>query len=584
MARTAAPRAAPRRAASRPLACRPRAAAAASRPPPAPASCTAPAGAALPELLHAARHAAAAAGCPASGERTLSGAGEALGLPTRWALRCDADTLSYHERVTLSGPRAAGDVQLRCGYDAAAGAAWQTDLSGACVALQGGDDARDRALLLTWLRTGAWVAAAERGALLATPAAHTPAAGGDHVLDVALPGSPLAARLWLRAAPGACVPRRAELRANTSGAEAWEWTAWPRAAVHTQPTGERSVYNADAGAADEDAAAPLALLAQLPLPQPAAPFAAADVPAARCGGGQFLLRGALGGAPPQWFALDTACDGSAVVAASADAAQLPSLGRAAVPGVGGALVGALRRGPLSVGPLTLPSDTCHLELSLDGALQPPDASPLGGVLGASLLRRCVLELRAPRRTPGGRDAPRVSATLHAPGAYAPPDRVAVAWQALTFIDGAPHVRASYRLDEADAAPREGLFRLALGVGGAGVVLCAAEAAACGFAERTAALQPRGLVAAPGEARARLAAVTEGALLSGRVAALRLGDAGASFAHVRCLLHVGGDPPDLALSHRAAGLLCADLFRGVALVLDYARARCAVVTLQPDGRL
>jgi hypothetical protein len=582
MARTAAPRAAPRQAAtSRPLACRPRAAAAASsRPPPAPAACTAPAGAALPAVLDAARQAAVAAGCTAAGERTLSGSGEALGLPMRWALRCDADTLSFHERVTLTGPRGAGDVTLRSGYDASSGVAWQTDLSGAAFALQHGDDAHDRALLLTWLRTGAWVAAAERGALLATPVAD---ACADHVLDVALPGSPLAARVWLRAAPAACVPRRAELRANSSGAEAWEWAAWPRAAVHTQPTGERSVYNAG-DAADADADAALAQLATLPAPAPSEPFEATDVPAARCGGGQFLLRGALGAAPPQWFALDTACDGSAVVSASADAAQLPLLGRAAVPGVGGALVGALRRGTLSVGPLTLPADTCHLELSLDGALQPPDASPLGGVLGAALLRRCVLELRAPRRTPGGRDAPRVSATLHAPGTYTAPDRVAVAWQALTFIDGAPHVRASYRLDEADAAPREGLFRLSLGVGGAGVLLCAAEAAASGFAERTAALQPHGLVAAPGEARARLASVTEGALLSGRIAELRLGDAGASFAHVRCLLHVGGDPSDLALSQRAAGMLCADLFRGVALVLDYAAGRAACVTLQHDGRL
>jgi hypothetical protein len=37
---------------------------------------------------------------------------------------------------------------------------------------------------------------------------------------------------------------------------------------------------------------------------------------------------------------------------------------------------------------------------------------------------------------------------------------------------------------------------------------------------------------------------------------------------------------LALSHRAAGVLCADLFRGVTLVLDYAGGRFACAQLPP----
>ena len=296
-----------------------------------------------------------------------------------------------------------------------------------------------------------------------------------------------------------------------------------------------------------------------------------------------LLRAALPGAPPAWWALDTACDGAAVTAAAADAAALPSLGRAAVPGLGGALAGALRRGGLTVGASgvqLLPAGALHLELSLDGALAPPDGGALGGVLGCAALRRCVLELHLPRRQPGARAAPAITATLHAPGTFEPPDRLAVAWRRLQLVDGVPHVAASY-ITEAGQAPREGLFRLALGIGGCGAILSNAEAAAAGFARATAALQPAGMLAAPGTGRARMAAVEEGSLLSGRLEELQLG--GATLRHVRALAHVGAaDPPDLAFSTRAAGALCADLFRGVHLVLDLPAGRYACVNLdRPD---
>ena len=83
---------------------------------------------------------------------------------------------------------------------------------------------------------------------------------------------------------------------------------------------------------------------------------------------------------------------------------------------------------------------------------------------------------------------------------------------------------------------------------------------------------------PGAARARLAELQEGALHSGRLPALEL--AGARFSGVRCVAHVGRDPPDLALAPGAAGVLCADVFRdGVVLVLDLPRRRCAVVQMQ-----
>lgn len=95
------------------------------------------------------------------------------------------------------------------------------------------------------------------------------------------------------------------------------------------------------------------------------------------------------------------------------------------------------------------------------------------------------------------------------------------------------------------------------------------------------------------------------MLSGRVDSLEL--LGAEFKQVRCVVHLpqtvftpttaaptdtahgssGGGvgisahgeiphgPPDLQLSFRASGLLGADLFRGVRLVLDLANKRVAV---------
>ena len=107
----------------------------------------------------------------------------------------------------------------------------------------------------------------------------------------------------------------------------------------------------------------------------------------------------------------------------------------------------------------------------------------------------------------------------------------------------------------------------------------------------------------------LAFLQEGDVLSGRVDTLQL--AGAEFNQVRCIVHLpldpignprlgstsgdglGGNragesglpqaspfslhaPPDLQLSFRASGLIGADVFRGVTLILDFPRHRMAVV--------
>lgn len=66
-------------------------------------------------------------------------------------------------------------------------------------------------------------------------------------------------------------------------------------------------------------------------------------------------------------------------------------------------------------------------------------------------------------------------------------------------------------------------------------------------------------------------------MSGRIARLEL--RGARFDGVRVLAHTGAvDPPDLGLAESAAGVLCADLFRGCRVVLDFGRKRMAVVQL------
>ena len=202
----------------------------------------------------------------------------------------------------------------------------------------------------------------------------------------------------------------------------------------------------------------------------------------------------------------------------------------------------------------------------------------------AVLRRCVLEVRAFNRLPGGsREAPRTEVVLHPPGTYADAsDRVTVSWQRLRVLDGAPHVECTLRVGD-DIQPFSGWFRLGLGVGGTAVVLCAATCNQVGFVQGTHALQPSGVMTGPGEQQGRFQAVEEGSLLSGRVASVEL--RGASFARQRCVVHCNRradgslaavNPQDMQLSSASAGVLCADLFRGCTLLLDVPGERCAVV--------
>jgi len=363
--------------------------------------------------------------------------------------------------------------------------------------------------------------------------------------------------------------------------------------------------------------------------------AAAKTRAARGEGGHAFLRPTLNGVlAPGWFALDTASRGNVIDSKYADALHMPAFGRIAVVGAAAAsLSGALRRGnDVALGALTLPSPL-FMEQALTGAARCPEAADaartgarladgqgaLLGTLGTDFLQHCVLEMRAPKRTPGSPSPAKFEVFVHHPATFFQSTKsraadVADAWQRVTWISGAPHVRvrvsvsndaltekdppAERRLSpveprrtlggfegeagvsktDSDAAGEADawsgrLFRLSLGFGGCGAIVAHRAAAEWNMLERTVGLQPGGVLSAAGEDRARFARV-DPEVVTGRLAELEF--KGASFATVRALTHVNGDPPDLNFSPHVDGALCADLFRGCDLILDLGNDRIAVV--------
>lgn len=450
-------------------------------------------------------------------------------------------------------------------------------------------------------------------------------------------------RGWLWVDRDTALPRRLELPSGAGGPEAWTFSDWPaeagtasaaafvpRRAVRINPTGQRSVFlcaEVALGDAAGDALPPVPPPWAFPAERQRAGHGGARflaegpsvVPAARCEGGQFLVAGALsaqpaaaaeeaptqqeGGVKPVqgWFLLDTACDTAALSRSAADAAALPPrFGQQAVFGVGGPVVSALRVAPsLRLGALEL-ADCLAMELQLDGAVRLPSSGPavgpsarpgpplpLAGILGGALLLRTVVDISAPKRVPGAKDAPQVSVTVHDPATFEPEPRVAVSWQEVTFIDGAPHIAVGFNVETdesvegqraalqalrdlgapdgeggdsgggcggggdtqaADLVPRLGeregfgatrdgaLFKVGLGLGGAPVVLGARSARRLQFAERTVALAPTGLVSGPGSEQ-------------GRLAKARPLPLGIIHHHTRCLLTSIVHRPTIMLSLR-----------------------------------
>jgi len=310
------------------------------------------------------------------------------------------------------------------------------------------------------------------------------------------------------------------------------------------------------------------------MPAEAPPFAPSSLHIARCTGGQLLLRAT---SPEAWFVLDPCCDGSVVSQSVADDAAFGTAGSLLLTALGGSAEAPLRLGGITLGNLQLPSQP-HAQLALDGAvLGAPAGSTVGGIVGTSVLLRCAMLLRLPRREPGSRNPAAPSAVLVSPDGLDAllDDRTRASFQAVRWIDGAPHVQATLHMD--GCAPFVGMFRLAMGVGGAGIILSSAAARRAGFVPGTVPLVPSGMMAGPGENRARLAPLESdgqaAALLSGRVESLEF--RGWSAHCVRTLVHET-DPADLAMSLRCDGLVCADALRGVALTLDLANDRVAFV--------
>jgi len=285
-----------------------------------------------------------------------------------------------------------------------------------------------------------------------------------------------------------------------------------------------------------------------------------------------------------WFVLDTASTGFAVTGDVADALSMSAFGTMSIVGVAAPLEGAMRRGhALSLGPLTL-SSPLFMEQNLDGALRVPDGERLGGVLGIPALAHAVVRLRAPTRVAGSRDAPKLEVTVVNRCEYKPTAEIERAWQPVTFIDGVPYVRLAYTIANDGfmgvtemTMEREGLFKLALGVGGVGAVLSAKVADEADVANRTKALQPGGIMSGPGENTGRLQRVG-GEIVTGRVETVRFKNF--ECTNVRAVVHLDGDPPDADLSPHADGAVCADLFRGCTVVFDLSSANPRIAVVPP----
>ena len=268
----------------------------------------------------------------------------------------------------------------------------------------------------------------------------------------------------------------------------------------------------------------------------------------------------------------------------ADALSMSAFGTMSIVGVAAPLEGAMRRGhALSLGPLTL-SSPLFMEQNLDGALRVPDGERLGGVLGIPALAHAVVRLRAPTRVAGSRDAPKLEVTVVNRCEYKPTAEIERAWQPVTFIDGVPYVRLAYTIANDGfmgvtemTMEREGLFKLALGVGGVGAVLSAKVADEADVANRTKALQPGGIMSGPGENTGRLQRVG-GEIVTGRVETVRFKNF--ECTNVRAVVHLDGDPPDADLSPHADGAVCADLFRGCTVVFDLSSANPRIAVVPP----
>jgi len=318
------------------------------------------------------------------------------------------------------------------------------------------------------------------------------------------------------------------------------------------------------------------------------------LPAWQGEGGHIFCQPTVSGRILGLFIIDTATEGILLDPDTLPADLAAACERVAehtVPGLGATpRTTALLRGlgPLILGPLMLERPVFR-EACLLGAVRLPSTSDpaprLAGVLGYDFLRHCRLEIGTPPTGPWLR--------IRRPGGLAPP-RQAIGWQHLVFLQRVPHLwvdlsSKSSALSETDATPaaadpitaghQRGLFRLALGTGGAGVILGHRMTRRLGIDNPLGTLlHPSGSITAPasgGQPMGRTQPLGDGART---MPLARVGFPAAEFHNVLALCHADGDPDGPALHGTADGVLGAPLFRNATIVLDYACRRISISPL------
>ena len=419
-----------------------------------------------------------------------------------------------------------------------------------------------------------------------------------------------------------CTPVRYELgevAARSPAQDGASWLAPPAPAV-----------DSEVGTAAGDGRGPLGAWYDAEAPE--------EVEVWRGEGGHIFCEPSIGGETVGLFAIDTSTSclilDPNVVPAGSDAerfAEHEVQGLGAQPMQTALCRG---RGALQLGPLTLERPLFR-EVSLQGAIRGPPNLPapvrVAGVLGYDFLRHCTLELASAPRVPGAGAGP-LKLRIKPPGAKFRSERIEVGWQPLQFIGRVPHTQTALGTSQAEtlltvtqfeleqgravaqaeidalaegsaklllqeevreeevtpeastraaSVGHEGLFKLALGVGGTDLIVGSAVARALGLLAPSAqfGLNPAGMVSGPGSRDHQMARLQG---VEGHVRTVRLQQVafrGATFSNVRALCYPKGDPEDLELSCYADGVLAGGLFRGCCLVLDYGNRRMSLAQVR-----
>ena len=459
----------------------------------------------------------------------LEAAAEVWGMAgaSAWITAAAGGGLSFEEGVAVvpEGGAALGAMQLRMGYDASADAAWEIDLCGAKMPIEG--EEKEMVVLAAWFRTGQWRPALERGELEAEEV------DGTH---------------WVVRRRGGALEGRATFDDDgrptelvvegARGTERWTYAApWREAPggreqasvlTYFPAAGGRSIFEASGHATLAEGAADYAAAAY----DDAQVIYGAEAPAwAECcrgEGGQILAKAAVEGgdgagkAEPGWFCIDSAGTTTATVSKRvADELGWERFGEVHLNAVGDtSMCCSLRRcASLQLGQVTLLKPV-FLECEISDVVRPaktvrgPQAKSVAnyakrstdldavcvGSIGGPLLHRAVIELRLGRREPGGSKPGRVDLAVHAPQGYAfPTARAEAAVQRLGFEYGVPMADCVLRARDAGGGEDEYDTRSVwVETGVPDEVPLMAPDPKGDFAERSRAIQDTATPAAPAE--------------------------------------------------------------------------------------